>query len=80
MSSAGQTIESGHQDAVHDVQMDYYGKRLATCSSDRTIRIFAVTGDSHAHLSDLVGMSRAGLFTHPRTTTIDPATLSLLFL
>jgi len=37
-------------------KMDYYGKRLATCSSDRTsVRIFAVTGDTHTHLSDLVG-------------------------
>ncbi|KAG7531722.1 hypothetical protein FFLO_04164 [Filobasidium floriforme] len=27
---------------IHDAQLDYYGKRLATCSSDRTIRIFDV--------------------------------------
>lgn len=26
----------------HDAQLDYYGKRLATCSSDKTIRIFNV--------------------------------------
>ena len=26
----------------HDAQLDYYGKRLATCSSDKTIRIFDV--------------------------------------
>jgi protein transport protein SEC13 len=26
----------------HDAQLDYYGKRLATCSSDRTIKIFDV--------------------------------------
>ena len=24
---------------VHDVQLDYYGRRLATCSSDRTIKV-----------------------------------------
>ncbi len=24
---------------VHDVQFDYYGRRLATCSSDRTIKV-----------------------------------------
>jgi hypothetical protein len=23
----------------HDAQMDYYGKRLATCSSDKTIKV-----------------------------------------
>lgn len=26
----------------HDAQLDYYGKRLATCSSDKTIKIFSV--------------------------------------
>lgn len=26
----------------HDAQLDYYGKRLATCSSDRTVRVFNV--------------------------------------
>lgn len=26
----------------HDAQLDYYGKRLATCSSDRTVKVFDV--------------------------------------
>lgn len=26
----------------HDAQLDYYGKRLATCSSDRTVKVFEV--------------------------------------
>lgn len=31
----------------HDAQLDYYGKRLATASSDKTIRIFnAVKGEA----------------------------------
>lgn len=34
------TFESNHHDMIHDTQPDYYGKRLATCSSDRTIKIF----------------------------------------
>lgn len=28
---------------IHDAQPDYYGKRLATCSSDRTIKIFEIS-------------------------------------
>jgi len=37
------TFDSQHQDMIHDAQMDYYGKRLATCSSDKTIKIFDVS-------------------------------------
>nr|DAD28789.1 TPA_asm: hypothetical protein HUJ06_030257 [Nelumbo nucifera] len=33
-----QKIETDHQDTIHDVAMDYYGKRLATASSVSTIK------------------------------------------
>jgi WD40 repeat protein len=29
-----------HEDYVHDVQFDYYGKRIATCSSDQLVKIW----------------------------------------
>ena len=33
----------------HDAQLDYYGKRLATCSSDRTVKVFdVVDGETRA--------------------------------
>ncbi|CDF36378.1 unnamed protein product [Chondrus crispus] len=35
-------IDTAHADMVHDAQLDFYGRRLATCSSDRTIKIFHV--------------------------------------
>ena len=34
-----------HDDFVHDVQFDYYGKRIATCSSDEKIKIWERTTD-----------------------------------
>jgi len=34
---------------IHDSQFDYYATKLATCSSDRTIKIFDVAGDSQLH-------------------------------
>ncbi|KAJ3101668.1 GTPase-activating protein S13 [Phlyctochytrium planicorne] len=40
---------------LHDAQLDYYGKRLATCSSDRTIRIFDVEPEGHKLASVLEG-------------------------
>ncbi len=36
-------IDSLHEDMIHDCQFDYYSKKLATCSSDRSIKIFDVT-------------------------------------
>jgi protein transport protein SEC13 len=34
--------------------MDYYGKRLATCSSDRTIRVFDIDADGNQHLTGVL--------------------------
>lgn len=48
-------FEAGHGDMVHDAQFDYYGKRLATCSSDRGIKVFDVSGEQITHLADLSG-------------------------
>lgn len=53
--AAGGVFESGHLDMVHDAQLDYYGKRLATCSSDRTVKVFDLSGDQRTHIADLKG-------------------------
>ncbi|EAL61382.1 hypothetical protein ACTFIW_000608 [Dictyostelium discoideum] len=52
---ATQNVDSGHEDMVHDAQFDYYGKFLATCSSDKMIKIFDVGGENPQHLVDLRG-------------------------
>jgi protein transport protein SEC13 len=36
------SVETGHMDSIHDCQLDYYGKRLATASSDRLVKLFDV--------------------------------------
>jgi hypothetical protein len=41
--------------AKHDAVLDYYGRRLATCSSDKTIKIFEVDGDQHRLTETLKG-------------------------
>ncbi|ORY07800.1 Sec13 protein-like protein [Clohesyomyces aquaticus] len=46
---------SGHDDMIHDAVLDYYGRRLATCSSDKTIKIFEVEGESHKLIETLKG-------------------------
>merc|ERR1712216_309859 len=48
-------FESGHTDQIHDCQYDYYGRRVATCSSDRTIKVFDVAGETQTLLANLTG-------------------------
>uniref|UniRef100_A0A5S6R5I7 Protein SEC13 homolog n=1 Tax=Trichuris muris TaxID=70415 RepID=A0A5S6R5I7_TRIMR len=40
MVSVLNRIETGHQDFIHDAKTDFFGTRLATCSSDRTVKIY----------------------------------------
>lgn len=44
------TIGNAHQDLIHDAVLDYYGRRLATCSSDKTIKIFEINGTENQKL------------------------------
>ena len=39
-------VDTQHEDLVHDAQLDYYGCKLATSSSDRTIKIYNVSEES----------------------------------
>lgn len=56
ISTMAQTISnSTHDDMIHDAVLDYYGRRLATCSSDKTIKIFEIEGDQHRLTETLKG-------------------------
>ncbi|KAL6792404.1 nuclear pore complex, component sec13 [Trichoderma sp. SZMC 28013] len=53
---AAQVISnSGHDDMIHDAVLDYYGRKLATCSSDRTIKIFEIEGETQRLVETLKG-------------------------
>lgn len=53
MAHITQRIDTGHTEVVHDAQFDFYGKRLATCSSDKVIKVYDVVGDEHALSAEL---------------------------
>jgi len=55
MVSVLNTVDTTHDDMIHDAQMDYYGTKLATCSSDRTVKIFSVRNDQQELIADLKG-------------------------
>ena len=36
------TLKTEHKDLIHDVAYDFYGTRMATSSSDQTVRIWEI--------------------------------------
>ncbi|KAI9115829.1 hypothetical protein K1719_013498 [Acacia pycnantha] len=50
-----QKVQTGQEDTVYDVAMDFYGKRLATASSYHTIKIVGVSNTASQHLATLTG-------------------------
>lgn len=32
-------VSVDHKDLIHDVSYDFYGKRMATCSSDQSVKV-----------------------------------------
>lgn len=49
------TISNIHTDIIHDTVLDYYGRKLATCSSDKTIKIFEIEGEQQKLVTTLEG-------------------------
>lgn len=40
-------IATDHKDLIHDVAYDFYGTRMATCSSDQSVRIWEADPSSN---------------------------------
>lgn len=55
MTTVLQAFDSGHHDMVHDNQLDYYGRRIATCSSDGSVKVFDVSGEQPSLIANLEG-------------------------
>lgn len=49
------TFDTGHEDIIHDAELDYYGLRLATCSSDHSVKIYDVKSGALTLIADLKG-------------------------
>lgn len=59
MASVIAQVETDHSDLIHDVQMDYYGTRFATCSSDRAIKIYSCASGNNTLEATLEGHDAA---------------------
>jgi len=68
-----QKFDTGHQAQVHDCQFDYYGRLLATASSDRCVRVFEVLKDQQVLQAELPaheGPVWRVAWAHPRFGTL----------
>lgn len=62
-------LETHHTDVIHEAVLDFYGKRLATCSSDRKIKIYYVKQNDFVLSAELQvhdGPVFQVKFAHPR--------------
>jgi WD40 repeat protein len=48
---ASKKLQSTHKDLIHDVSYDFYGRRLATCSSDQTVQVWDLDSEEKWKLS-----------------------------
>lgn len=55
MASLINTVDTAHHDMVHDAQTDFYGTRLATCSSDKSVKVFDIKNGTQKLLAVLTG-------------------------
>ncbi|KAK4473740.1 hypothetical protein MN116_003081 [Schistosoma mekongi] len=68
MVSGIQTIDTNHEDMIHDAQLDYYGTTLATASSDHSVKIFDIRSKKQvliAHLREHQGPVWSLSWSHP---------------
>lgn len=54
-----QEIRSEHKDVIHDVSYDYYGQRIATCSSDQTVKVNSICSRGAWKASLIFGVNRS---------------------
>lgn len=68
--SSGQILSSLHSDYIHHVSFDNYGRRMATCSGDRIVRIWNLQGGGGPAGAGGVG-GQDGITAAGTSTTID---------
>lgn len=56
------SIAADHKDLIHDVSYDFHGRRMATCSSDQSVKVIANLRDAYSLVLALAAASFLLLF------------------
>lgn len=67
------SIAADHKDLIHDVSYDFHGRRMATCSSDQSVKVSV-----HHSLLMLALAVTASRIALPTLLTLSPYILKLL--
>ncbi|KAG1681672.1 Nucleoporin SEH1 [Nymphon striatum] len=51
MYHVARSLSTDHKDLIHDVSYDFYGRRLATCSSDQSIKVWDLGDDGEWYMT-----------------------------
>ncbi|GMT26276.1 hypothetical protein PFISCL1PPCAC_17573 [Pristionchus fissidentatus] len=74
MATVVSRVDTSHTDAINDAQLNYHGTRLATCSNDKSIRVFDIkpNGQSYpmAELTGHLGPVWKLSWAHPRFDSV----------
>ena len=54
------SIAADHRDLIHDVSFDFHGRRMATCSSDQSVKVGAAPGGPGGRTRPAGGAAMAG--------------------
>lgn len=49
MQFVSRTLQAEHKDIIHDVSFDFHGKRMATCSSDQSVKVWDLDENKDWH-------------------------------
>ena len=48
MTYSSKQVATDHKDLIHDVSYDFYGRRMATCSSDQNVKVGVQSQHRHS--------------------------------
>ena len=70
MAQTVATFDTGHEGQIHDTQLDYYGRSMATAGADGTIKIWNVSNPEQptpkTELKSHFGAVWSVAFAHPK--------------